>query len=91
MRLGATSRGRTLLAAGAGLAMMWSAAAQASVLWTWSFSDGRETGTFQTNGTTSDVAGPFNFVIDVATFTVTASTLINQDSEEICLLRRGAV
>lgn len=41
--------------------------------WTWSFSGGAERGTFQTNGTFSDTAGAFNFVIDVATFQVTSS------------------
>ena len=62
------------LALAAILAALSATRAEAAVTWNWSFSGGAEAGTFQTNGTTADLAGPFNFVIDVATLAVTAST-----------------
>jgi PEP-CTERM motif len=62
-----------LLAALATAATLACNTAAASVVWSWSFNSGAEAGTFTTNGTTADLGGAFNFVIDAATFNVTAS------------------
>lgn len=47
--------------------------ATAVVTWNWSFSNGAEAGSFQTNGTLADLAASFNFQINVSTFVDTAS------------------
>ena len=56
-------------------ALSFTAPASAMVIWDWTTHSGQEVGTFQTNGTTANLAGPFNFTIDAASFTVTTSTL----------------
>lgn len=49
-------------------------AAQAAIVWSWSFNGGAEAGQFTTNGNLSDLAGQFNFVVDTSTFTMTSSS-----------------
>lgn len=63
---------RRFLAALAAAACLLATPALATT-WTWSMSGGAEGGTFETNGVFSDTIGPFNFVIDVASFQVTNS------------------
>ncbi len=54
-------------------ALVVSSPASAVVTWNWSFSNGAEAGSFQTNGTLANLAGSFNFQINVSTFVDTSS------------------